>query len=121
MDERSFTARERFVRALHGERVDRAPVANPTSIVTLELQRKAGVYFPQAHYEAEPMAELALAGHTLCGYDMVAPAFGAGTQESAALDAGIDIIAPECAVPVTAPLANVVAIPEAVIDYHAHR
>lgn len=39
----------------------------------------------------------------------------------AALDAGIDIIAPECAVPVTAPLANVVAIPEAVIDYHAHR
>jgi [methyl-Co(III) methanol-specific corrinoid protein]:coenzyme M methyltransferase len=39
----------------------------------------------------------------------------------AALDAGIDIIAPECAVPVTAPLANVVAIPEAVIDYHANR
>ncbi len=31
------------------------------------------------------MARLALAGHTICGYDVVFPAFGAGTQEAAAL------------------------------------
>lgn len=80
-----MTPRERFLRALHGEPVDRAPAANPTSVVTLELQRKVGVFFPDAHYHAEAMAELALAGHTVCGYDVVAPAFGAGTQESAAL------------------------------------
>ncbi len=80
-----MTPRERFLAALRGEPVDRTPAANPTSVVTLELQRKVGVFFPDAHLDAEAMAELALAGHTVCGYDVVAPAFGAGTQESAAL------------------------------------
>jgi [methyl-Co(III) methanol-specific corrinoid protein]:coenzyme M methyltransferase len=81
----AMTPRNRFIGALRGNPVDRAPAANPTSIVTLELQRKVGVFFPDAHCHAQAMAELALAGHTVCGYDVVAPAFGAGTQESAAL------------------------------------
>ena len=34
-----------------------------------------------------------------------------------ALDAGIDIIAPECAVPLNAPMANVKAVAEAVEEY----
>ena len=81
----AMTPRERFLAALARQPVDRVPVANPTSIVTRGLQEKAGVFFPEANYEAEPMAELALAGHTICGYDAVSPAFGAGTHESAAL------------------------------------
>ncbi len=47
----------------------------------------------------------------------------AGTPDSVrrevyrALDAGIDIIAPECAVPLDAPMANVKAVADAVAEY----
>jgi [methyl-Co(III) methanol-specific corrinoid protein]:coenzyme M methyltransferase len=80
-----LTPRQRFVEALAGHAVDRAPVASPTSIVTLEMQERVGAYLPAAHHDADVMAKLALAGHTVCGYDTVFPAFGAGTQEAAAL------------------------------------
>ena len=36
------------------------------------------------------------------------------------LDAGIDIIAPECAVPLDAPMANVKAVADAVKEYAGH-
>ncbi len=36
-----------------------------------------------------------------------------------ALDAGVDIIAPECAVPLDAKLENVIAIKESVDEYYA--
>ena len=36
------------------------------------------------------MTELALAGHTICGYDNVFPVFGAGTQEAGAMGVAID-------------------------------
>lgn len=80
-----LTPRQRFLNALARQEVDRAPVANPNSLVTVELQEKAGAFFPEAHHNAEIMARLAAAGHTLCGYDVVFPVFGAGTQEAAAL------------------------------------
>ena len=80
-----LTSRQRFVNALLGRRVDRAPVANPNTIVTVELQDRAGARFPEAHLNAASMARLAAAGHTVCGYDVVFPVFGAGTQEAAAL------------------------------------
>ena len=54
----AMTPRERFLAALDGQPVDRVPVANPTSIITRGLQEKAGVFFPEANYEAEPMAEV---------------------------------------------------------------
>jgi [methyl-Co(III) methanol-specific corrinoid protein]:coenzyme M methyltransferase len=76
--------------ALNGKEVDMAPVANPNSIVTREMQDRVGAYFPEAHHNAEVMTELALAGHTLCGYDNVFPVFGAGTQEAGALGCPID-------------------------------
>ena len=37
-----------------------------------------------------------------------------------ALDAGVDIIAPECAVPLDAPMANVKAVADAVKEYTGH-
>jgi len=86
----AMTSRERVVNALNGREVDIAPVANPNSIVTREMQDKVGAYFPEAHHNAEIMTELALAGRTLCGYDAVFPVFGAGTHEAGALGVDID-------------------------------
>jgi len=85
-----MTSRERVLSALHGREVDIAPVANPNSIITREMQDKVGAYFPEAHHNAEIMTELALAGHTVCGYDAVFPVYGAGTQEAGALGVKID-------------------------------
>lgn len=85
-----LTPRQRFLNALHRLEVDRAPVANPNSLVTVELQERAGAFFPDAHHNPEIMAKLAAAGHTICGYDVVFPVFGAGTQEAAALGVPIE-------------------------------
>lgn len=84
-----MTPRRCFLNALAGRAVDRTPVANPTSLVTLELQQRLGVYFPQANFEPELMARLALAGHTVCGYDVVFPVFAGGTHEAEALGATV--------------------------------
>ncbi len=86
----AMTSRERVVNALHRREVDVAPVANPNSIITREMQDKVGAYFPEAHHNAEIMTELALAGRTVCGYDAVFPVYGAGTQEAGALGVKID-------------------------------
>ena len=80
-----MTPRQRFLAALARREVDRAPVASPTSIVTAGLQEAAGAFFPEAHRDAAMMARLALAGHTVCGYDAIFPVFGAGTHEAEAL------------------------------------
>jgi MtaA/CmuA family methyltransferase len=86
----AMTSRQRVINALRGEEVDYAPVANPNSIVTRDMQEKVGAYFPEAHHNGEIMAKLALAGHTVCGYDNVFPVFGAGTQEAGAMGVEID-------------------------------
>jgi [methyl-Co(III) methanol-specific corrinoid protein]:coenzyme M methyltransferase len=80
-----LTSRQRFLAALAGNAVDRPSVASPTSIVTLGLQEQVNAFFPEAHHDPALMARLALAGHTVCGYDMAFPVFGAGTHEAAAL------------------------------------
>jgi [methyl-Co(III) methanol-specific corrinoid protein]:coenzyme M methyltransferase len=80
-----MTPRQRFLNALARRPVDRVPVASPTSIVTVGLQEAAQAYFPEAHRDPAIMARLALAGHTICGYDVVFPVFGAGTHEAEAL------------------------------------
>jgi len=72
-----------------GRRSDRPPVGNPTSIVTLELMEKAGVFFPQAHLDAGQMAELAAAGHEILGFDAIMPEFSV-QQEAAALGCEMD-------------------------------
>jgi [methyl-Co(III) methanol-specific corrinoid protein]:coenzyme M methyltransferase len=49
------------------------------------LQEKLGLFFPEAHHDAEAMAALAMAGHTELGYDVVFPVFAGGTHEAEAL------------------------------------
>ena len=86
----TLTCRQRVLNALNGGEVDIAPVANPNSIVTRELQDEVRAYFPDAHHDAEIMTELALAGHRVCGYDNVFPVFGAGTHEAGAMGCEMD-------------------------------
>jgi len=85
----AMTPRERFLAALRREPVDRTPVANPTSIVTHDLQDKLGIHFPDAHHDAEQMAALAMAGHEVLGYDVVFPVFAGGTHEAKALGVSV--------------------------------
>src|SRR5512134_3807600 len=72
-----------------GRRGPRPPVGNPTSIACHGLMERAGVFFPDAHLNANAMAELALAGHEFLGFDTVMPEYSV-VQEAAALGARIE-------------------------------
>ena len=73
----------------NGRKGERPPVGNPTSIVCHGLMDAAGVSFPEAHLDPDAMAELALAGHEVLGFDTVMPEYSV-QQESAALGAEVD-------------------------------
>lgn len=73
----------------HGMKGVRPPAGSVTSIVCHDLMDAAGVSFPQAHTDANAMAELALAGHEIIGFDMVMPEYSVH-QEAAALGCEVD-------------------------------
>jgi len=73
----------------NGRKGERPPVGNPTSIVCHGLMDAAGVSFPEAHLDPSAMADLALAGHEILGFDTVMPEYSV-QQESAALGAEVD-------------------------------
>ncbi|MCF8109541.1 MAG: MtaA/CmuA family methyltransferase [Desulfohalobiaceae bacterium] len=68
----------------NGRKGERPPVVNPTSVVCQELMDAAGAQFPQAHLNPGAMADLALAGHEIIGFDCVMPEFSV-QQEAEAL------------------------------------
>lgn len=71
--------------ALYGERRgQRPPAGNPTSIICHGLMDAAGVGFPEAHQDAGAMADLALTGYEVAGFDTVMPEFSV-QQEAEAL------------------------------------
>jgi [methyl-Co(III) methanol-specific corrinoid protein]:coenzyme M methyltransferase len=72
-----------------GRRGERPPVGNPTSIVCHGLMDACGISFPAAHLNANAMAELALAGHEVAGFDTVMPEYSVH-QESKALGCTVD-------------------------------
>jgi [methyl-Co(III) methanol-specific corrinoid protein]:coenzyme M methyltransferase len=72
-----------------GRRGPRPAAGNPTSIACHELMDKVGVSFPAAHLDPNAMAELALAGHELVGFDTVMPEYSV-VQEAAAMGAQVD-------------------------------
>ena len=80
----TMTPRERVLNALAGRPVDRPPVANPTSVATIELMDIADAPFPEVHRDAELNARLAATGHTELGFDSVYPHVSV-VQESSAL------------------------------------
>ncbi len=73
----------------NGRKGERPPVGNPTSIVCHGLMDAAGVSFPMAHIDANAMADLALAGHEILGFDTVMPEYSV-QQEGAALGCEVD-------------------------------
>ena len=84
------TPRNLVMSALYdGRKGNRPPAGNPTSIVCHGLMDAAGVSFPQAHLDANAMADLALAGHEILGFDTVMPEYSVH-QESAALGCEVD-------------------------------
>ena len=86
---RAMSPKRRFLSALFGGRIDRPSAATPTSVATVGLMDLTGASFPEAHLDARKMATLATAGHSVLGFDTVAPLFSVIT-EAAALGAEID-------------------------------
>ncbi len=72
-----------------GMKGERPPAGNPTSIVCHGLMDACGVSFPEAHLDPQAMAELALAGYEIIGFDTVMPEYSVD-QEAAALGCEID-------------------------------
>lgn len=84
------TPKRRFLSGLFGGRKgDRISVANPTSIISVELMEKTGIFFPGAHLDSEKMAELAAAGYEILGFDSIMPEFSV-QQEAEALGCVVD-------------------------------
>lgn len=81
--------REIFLRAIQRKPVPRPATGSATSIVTVDLMKKIGIFFPEAHLDAEKMAELAAAGYTEIGFDNIMPLFSIW-HESAAMGCQVD-------------------------------
>ncbi len=59
-----------------------------TSIACQDLMAVTGASFPEAHLDAEKMAALAVAGHTVLGFDVVMPLFSV-CHEAAAMGCNV--------------------------------
>jgi [methyl-Co(III) methylamine-specific corrinoid protein]:coenzyme M methyltransferase len=84
--------RERLLRILKLQEVDRVPCICPMQTGTIDLMRASGAFWPEAHHDPEKMASLALAANKFAGLESVrvpfevsvdASAFGAQTKDRA--------------------------------------
>lgn len=66
-----YTPKERLARALTGQPVDRMPAICVTQTGTVEQMEACGAFWPEANGDAEKMATLAEAGHTVVGFEAV--------------------------------------------------
>jgi len=66
-----YTPKERLYRALRKQQVDRMPAVCFTQTATVEQMEACGAYWPEAHADAEKMATLAEAAHTVVGFEAV--------------------------------------------------
>ena len=82
-------SKEIFILALLRKTVLRPATGSATSIVTVDLMEKAGSYFPEAHLDAEKMADLAEVGYTILGFDNIMPLFSVW-HESAAMGCRVE-------------------------------
>ena len=83
-------SRELFLKALtRRNRTGKAVFGTGTSIVCKGLMDAEGAFFPEGHLEAEKMAALALAGHTMLGFDVVMPLFSV-CHEAAAMGCNVN-------------------------------
>ena len=66
-----------------------AVFGTPTSIACQDLMNEVGAHFPDGHTDAEKMAQIAIAGHTILGLDVVMPLFSV-CHEAAAMGCNVD-------------------------------
>lgn len=97
-------SRNRFLGAVKGENgPGEVSFGSGTSVVCAELMDSAGVYFPEGHTDPESMFRLALAGHTVLGFDAVMPLFST-CHEASAMGCGVNWggpeMMPECGKPI---------------------
>ncbi len=97
-------SRELFLKAVSGKNSSgRRVFGTGTSIVCKDLMDEAGFYFPRGHTDPEAMFRLALAGHTILGFDVVMPLFSTCHEASAMgcdVDWGSPGMMPECGKPI---------------------
>jgi MtaA/CmuA family methyltransferase len=89
--------RERLLKALNREPVDRAPAAVPTQNATAEVMEKSGYRWPAAQKNAKDMAGLAWACHEIGGFESVRVPFDINVEAEAmgcATRFGDDMITP---------------------------
>lgn len=70
-----MTPKKRFRKAMGLRNPDRPPVLSPNQTATLEQMEKVGVFFPEAHRDAEKMAKLAAAAWEQIGLEAVGVPF----------------------------------------------
>ena len=88
-------SRELFLGALRRENDSgNAVFGTGTSIVCRELMDEVGAYFPEGHSDPEKMAALAMAGHTILGFDCVMPLFSV-CHEAAGMGCSVNWGSPE--------------------------
>ena len=76
-------SRETFLKAAVREPVDENVFGTATSIVCHDLMDEVGASFPEGHLETDKMVNLAQAGHTVLGMDVVMPLFSVSHEASA--------------------------------------
>lgn len=94
-----MSPKRRFLSAMFGGRVDRIPVGNPSSNVTVESMKITSSYFPEAHLEPYKIADLAAAGHEVLGFDTIMPYFSVQIESpglGAQMDWGDQSQMPDC-------------------------
>ena len=82
-------SRQNFLDAVVNREVDRIVFGTPTSIVCQDLMEQVGATFPEGHTDPEKMFRLALAGHTILGFDNVMPLFSV-CHEAAAMGCNVN-------------------------------
>ncbi len=97
-------SRQRFLDAITRRNTSGQPVfGTGTSIVCQELMEAAHAWFPEVHLDAEKMAALAIAGHSVLGLDAVMPLFSV-SHEAAAMGCNVNwggpSTMPECGKPI---------------------
>ncbi len=83
-----MNSKERVMAVINKERPDRMPCFGANCMATYEQMDRVQAFWPEAHEDGEAMAKLALASHTILGFDAVRVPF-CQTFEARALGAKI--------------------------------
>ena len=75
--------KDRLIRILHREEVDRVPCICPMQTGILSLMQASGSFWPEAHHDPKKMADLALAANRVAGLESVRVPFEMAVDASA--------------------------------------